>query len=246
MGRLFAQEKKPDCAAVIAAGGSSARMQGQDKLSAMLDGEPVLLRTLRVFETCDAISEIVIVTRESARESVTALCRTGGITKVRAVVPGGATRLASVYAGAFAVSKEAKLIAVHDGARPLVTETVIRGAIELARQHHAAEPAIPVKDTIKKVRNGAVEETPERAKLYAVQTPQVFDADLLKCALQNALDQGLEITDDAMAVEALGAAVYISPGDEENIKITTPGDLLLARAILDGRKGETHADRTRV
>ncbi len=230
------RKKQPFCAAVIAAAGSSVRMRGQNKIFALLDGEPVLVRTLRAFEENAAIAEIVVVVQREELEEAAGLCREYGFGKVKLVVPGGRTRLESVYAGVFSVSKKAELIAIHDGARPLVTDAVITGAIELAAVHHAAEPAVPVKDTIKKVRRGVVEETPERSVLYAVQTPQVFDADLIKGALQNALDRKLEITDDCMAVEAIGAAVWISPGDDENIKITTPADLVAAQAILRSRK----------
>lgn len=246
MSKLFSSKKRPMCSAVIVAAGQSTRMQGQDKIFALLDDMPVLLRTLKVFERNDGVAEIIVVVQDCALTMAADLCHQHGITKVKLIVPGGKTRLESVYAGVFNVSKQTQLIAIHDGARPLVTDAVIDRAIALAAIHHAAVPAVPVKDTVKKIHKGVVEETPARETLYAVQTPQVFDADLIKCALQNALDKQLPVTDDCMAVEALGAAVYVSAGDDENIKITLPADLVVARAILNSREEKEHADRTRV
>ena len=246
MGKFLFSKKQPACAAVIVAAGQSTRMQGQDKIFTVLNGIPVLARTLKAFERNAGIQEIVVVVRESALTAAAELCHSQGISKVKLVVPGGKTRLESVYAGVFNVSKQMQLIAIHDGARPLVTDAVIHQAIQLAAVHHAAVPALPVKDTVKIAQSGVVQETPLRDTLYAVQTPQVFDADLIKGALQNALDRRLPITDDCMAVEALGATVYLSPGDDENIKLTTPLDLVLAQAILNSREENCDADRTRI
>ena len=155
--------------------------------------------------------------------------------KMRMVVAGGETRTDSVMAGLAAVSDCTQLVAVHDGARPLVTDEVIRRAVSKAKKFAAAAPAVRVKDTIKVSTDGAVEETPDRSKLYAVQTPQVFDRDLLAAALQNAKEQEIAITDDCSAVEALGMPVQLTDGDEENLKITTPLDLELAALILRRR-----------
>ena len=151
------------------------------------------------------------------------------------VVAGGETRTDSVMAGLAAVSDCTQLVAVHDGARPLVTDAVICRAVSKAKKFGAAAPAVRVKDTIKVSTDGAVEETPDRSKLYAVQTPQVFDRDLLAAALQNAKEQEIAITDDCSAVEALGMPVQLTDGDEENLKITTPFDLELAALILRRR-----------
>ena len=152
------------------------------------------------------------------------------------VVPGGETRLGSVLAGLRAVSEQTQLVAVQDGARPLVSEKVISAAVVQAGRCGAAAPAVPVKDTIKVASGGTVVETPDRSRLFAVQTPQVFDVDLLRGALQNAQEKQLPVTDDCSAVEAIGKKVFLTEGSEENIKITTPLDLELAEAILRRRR----------
>ena len=139
--------------------------------------------------------------------------------------------------GMVAVSDKRGLVAIHDGARPLIETKTIESTVARARQYHAAAPAIPVKDTIKTAKEHFVVDTPDRSALYAVQTPQIFDYDLLRGALKNALDKNLPITDDCSAVEILGMSVYLCDGSEENIKITTPMDLILAKAILDRRNG---------
>ena len=131
-----------------------------------------------------------------------------------------------------------ELLAVQDGARPLVTPALIDRTVEAAAKCGAAAPAVPVKDTIKTVaEDGAVTGTPDRSTLRAVQTPQVFEADLLKAALQSALENEVPVTDDCSAVERLGKVVYLIDGNEENLKITTPVDLVIAEAILAEREG---------
>ena len=138
--------------------------------------------------------------------------------------------------GLEAVPEETELVAVHDGARPLVSPEVITKVILKAAKFGAAAPAIPVKDTIKVSKTGGVDETPDRKTLFAVQTPQVFDVELLRGALQNAKKKGLSLTDDCSAVEALGMTVLLTDGSEENIKITTPLDLEIAELILKRRE----------
>jgi 2-C-methyl-D-erythritol 4-phosphate cytidylyltransferase len=134
-------------------------------------------------------------------------------------------------------SPDVKLLAVQDGARPLVTTEVIERVIGAAIRCGAAAPAVPVKDTVKEVRDGgAVERTVDRSSLRAVQTPQVFDASLLKAALQDAVENRVPITDDCSAVERLGKVVFLVEGDEENLKITTPVDMIFAEAILRARE----------
>ena len=124
-----------------------------------------------------------------------------------------------------------KLIAIHDAARPFASENLIRTVILKAAETGAAAPAVPVKDTVKVAHNGVVESTPDRATLFAVQTPQVFDADLIRAALQKAMDDGAEITDDCSAVERLGMKVSLTEGEERNFKLTTPADLALAELL---------------
>ena len=183
-----------------------------------------------------AIASIVIVTREDLIRPISGLCR--DMSKVTAVVCGGSSRQESVHLGLNALPKGTKLAAVHDGARPLVSWQVIDRVVRAANTYGAAAPAVPVKDTIKTVaEDGAVTGTPDRSTLRAVQTPQVFETDLLKAALQSALENEVPVTDDCSAVERLGKVVYLIDGDEENLKITTPVDLVIAEAILAEREG---------
>ena len=226
--------KLKTCGAVIVAAGSASRMGGIDKVMAPLGGEPMIARTVRAFQECDAVSEIVIVTREDLILPITKL--TGNCEKVKAVVSGGKSRQESVSKGLSALSKEVKLAAIHDGARPLITWQLIDCCIRAANTYGAAAPAIPVKDTIKTVEGGIVMNTPDRSKLRAVQTPQVFDIDLLKGALLKAYQDGAEVTDDCSAVERLGMKIKIVEGDEKNLKVTTPMDLKIAEMLLEDMK----------
>ena len=222
------------CGAVIVAAGTASRMGGIDKVMAQLEGEPMILRTVRTFVKCDAIKEIVIVTRPDLIVPITNLCK--NFEKVIAVVAGGASRQESVQLGLNALTGKCKLVAVQDGARPLITEAVIDRTVRAAHTYGAAAPAIPVKDTIKVVRGGVVDHTPDRKTLNAVQTPQVFDFDLLRGALKKAKEDGAEVTDDCSAVERLGMSVKIVEGDERNIKVTTPMDLHIAKLLLEEMK----------
>ena len=219
------------CGAVIVAAGTASRMGGIDKVMAELGGEPMILRTVRAFQECDPISEIVIVTREDLVESITAL--TAEMDKVKAVVVGGKSRQESVSKGLNALSDKVKLAAIQDGARPFASWQMIDRVVRAANTHSAAAPAIPVKDTIKVVNGGVVTNTPDRKTLMAVQTPQVFDIALLRGALLKAWEDGAEVTDDCSAVERMGMSIKIVEGDERNIKITTPMDLKIAKLILE-------------
>ena len=222
------------CGAVIVAAGTASRMGGIDKVMAKLDGEPMIVRSVRAFQQCDAIREIVVVTRPELIVPIMDLCHE--FDKVRAVIVGGSTRPESVAVGLNALSDKAKLAAIHDGARPLITWSVIDRAVRAANTYGAAAPGIPVKDTVKSVTGGLVSETPERSLLRAIQTPQVFDTDLLRAALAKAAEDDAQITDDCSAVERMGMSVRIVEGDECNIKVTTPLDLKLAEAILEERQ----------
>ena len=219
------------CGAVIVAAGSASRMGGIDKVMAPLGGKPMVARTVAAFQSCDAIAEIVIVTRPDLIRPISALC--AGMDKVRAVVAGGSSRQESVGLGLNALSKDVELAAIHDGARPLITEAVIDRTVRAANSYGAAAPAVPVKDTIKVVKGGLVEKTPERATLHGVQTPQVFDFDLLRGALKKAQEEKAALTDDCSAVERLGMQVKIVEGDERNLKVTTPMDLKIAEMLLE-------------
>ncbi len=219
------------CGAVIVAAGSASRMGGIDKVMAPLRGEPMIVRTVRAFQSCDAIKEIIIVTREDLIRPISALC--ARMDKVKAVVAGGTSRQASVWLGLNALSQDVKLAAIHDGARPLISQAVIDRTVRAAHSYGAAAPAIPVKDTVKVVKSGLVFATPDRATLQAVQTPQVFDFDLLRGALRKAEEEKASLTDDCSAVERLGMSVKIVEGEERNLKITTPMDLKIAEMLLE-------------
>ena len=223
--------------AVVVAAGSARRMEGIDKVLTTLGELPVLVHTLRVFQQCPDIAEIVVVTREDLMVEVGSICQDFALTKVSKVIKGGKERIHSVQAGLREVREDAELIAIHDGARPLLPPDVLEEVLHRAAQTGAAAPAVAVKDTIKAVRDdGTVAETLDRAALRAVQTPQIFESALLKAALQAAVEGGIPITDDCSAVERLGKRVYLVEGDEENLKITTPVDLILAEAILQARE----------
>lgn len=219
------------CGAVIVAAGNASRMGGIDKVMAPLGGEPIILRTVRAFQNCEAIREIVVVTRTDLLVTLMDLC--ADFSKVRAVVVGGADRPASVQAGLNALSDKVRLAAIQDGARPLITDAVIDRTVRAAHTYGAAAPAVPVKDTVKVVKGGIVRGTPDRSTLQAVQTPQVFDVDLLRGALKKAAKNGTVITDDCSAVENIGMSVRIVEGDERNLKVTTPMDLQIARTLLE-------------
>ena len=222
------------CGAVIVAAGSASRMGGIDKVMAPLGGEPMILRTVRAFENCEAVKEIVIVTREDLMGPIAELC--SGFTKIRSVVQGGSSRQESVKLGLLALSKEVRLAAVHDGARPLVSGELIDKVIRAAHSYGAAAPAIPVKDTIKVFEGGFIAATPDRSTLRAVQTPQVMDRDLLLGALEKAEQEGIALTDDCSAVEHIGMRVRLVEGEERNLKVTTPLDLKIAELLLEEKK----------
>ena len=235
--KKFRDAQRPCCAALVAAAGSSSRMGGVNKLLQPLDGIPVLARTLTALQMARRIDEIVVAAREEDFLEISQLCRTYGITKCTKVIRGGESRAHSVLLAALEAGEGMELLAVQDGARPLVTPDLIDAVAEQAAQRGAAAPAVPVKDTIKAVRSdGTVAETLDRSVLRAVQTPQIFQRDLLKAALQAAIEGNIPVTDDCSAVERMGKRVYLVEGDEENLKITTPVDLILAEAILRDRE----------
>ena len=238
--KRFREAQRPRCTALVAAAGPTPRMGGINKLLQPLDGVPVLVRTLTALQRAGRIDEIVVAAREEDVVEISRLCRTYGITKCAKVVRGGESRTHSVLLAALEARPDAELLAVQDGARPLVTPELIDAVAEAAARTAAAAPAVPVKDTVKVVRaDGTVDRTLDRDALRAVQTPQIFEASILKAALQSALEAGAAVTDDCSAVERLGKRVYLVEGDEENLEITTPVDLLLAEAILKDREERT-------
>lgn len=227
---------RPLCGAVIAAAGNSSRM-GEDKLLLTLGEEPVLVHALRAFQEAAEISEIVVVTRQDLIVPVAQLCKDYGLAKVAKVVAGGETRTESVRLGILELTSDPELIAIHDGARPFVTGEIITQTVAAAKQYGSAAPAVPLNDTIKELDDtGLAVRTADREKLRAVQTPQIFQEGLIRAALQKALDDGAEITDDCAAVERLGMKVMLTQGSGENIKLTTPADLVTAQAIWEARQ----------
>lgn len=238
LSRLFHREGRthPCCAAVVPAAGSASRMQGIDKILTELDGIPVLARTLLALNDCPLIDEIVVVTREDLIAPIGSLCTDYSIHKVTKIVRGGKDRAESVSLGLKEVSEAAELVAIHDGARPFVSQEVLADVLMAAAKDHAAAPAVPVVDTIKVAHDGVVESTPDRSTLFAVQTPQVFDKDLITGALYKAMKEGIPLTDDCSAAEAIGVKVTLTAGSRENIKITTPIDLAMGEAIIQCRQ----------
>ncbi len=243
LSKLFKKkDNTPHCAAVIVAAGSSLRMRG-DKLMMELCHVPVLARTLLAFQQSPLVDEIIVVTRMEKIMDVADICKKYGVTKAKKVIRGGTSRMESALAGVSELSCGTNLIAIHDGARPLVTQDVISRAVYAARDYLAAVPAIPSVDTLKNVEDERVIATLDRECIMRVQTPQVFDADLIKGALTVAAAKALPITDDCSAIELMGVKVKAVEGDPNNIKLTTPNDMMLAEAILRDR-GDEYADRT--
>ena len=226
------------CTMVVVAAGSSTRM-GQDKMMLELDGKPLVINTLQALDLCPTIDEVILVTSADKVETLATECRKNMVRKVSKVIVGGATRTQSALAGVCEADKRARLIGIHDGARPFVTWDMVQELVHNAYCYHAAAPAIPVKDTIRIAENNVGVSTPSRSNTFAIQTPQIFDADLIKGALTAAVASGANYTDDCAAVEAMGVSVRLTKGSEDNIKLTTPMDLALARMIVDKRKGRT-------
>lgn len=244
MGKLFAKLRKsvkekvhPHCAAIVPAAGRSARMGGEDKMFSQLCGVPVLARTLTALDQAVLVDEIVVAVQPEKLEEVAALVSRTGIRKPIRVVEGGANRAESVLLAALEASEETEFLAIHDGARPLILPEQVDEMIRLGQRTYAVAPALPVTDTVKVAdMQGVVQSTPDRKTLFAVQTPQVFQANILKAALQSAVNDGAALTDDCSAVERLGKEVYLAAGWKENIKITTPEDLTVAEALLRERE----------
>lgn len=237
--KLFQTKEKaapPFCAAVVAAAGSSRRMEGRDKLFEPLGGTPVLARTLSALERSSRVNEIIVVTRRERLLEVGELCRVFGISKATKVIVGGDSREKSVLCGLMEVSPQAELIAIHDGARPFAGPDLIDAVIGRAEEIGAAVPAVKLRDTVKAAARGMVESTPPRESLVAVQTPQVFQAALIKAATQKAVEESWPVTDDCGAVERLGMRVALVEGLPENIKLTTPADFAMAEGILSWKE----------
>lgn len=223
-------------AIIVAAGGSTRMGSSDSKQFIALSGKTVIERTLTTFQHCGLIKEIVVVCREQDCERIREIAGKNAFSKVRAVVKGGDSRAHSVKNGISAANPRAEYYAIHDGARPLVTVEEIERVVEAAFDTGAATLGTTVTDTIKIV-NGydVIERTPLRSQLRAVQTPQVFETELYTFAIENAGDSLEGFTDDCSLIEKMGGEVKVVKGSKENIKLTTPFDILIAESIIHAR-----------
>jgi 2-C-methyl-D-erythritol 4-phosphate cytidylyltransferase len=221
--------------AIIVAGGSSQRM-GFDKLFASIAGGPVITHAIRAFERAASISEIVVVAREQWHDEIRKIASSAGFKKIRAIVPGGERRQDSVRAGLGRIDRDAKYVAVHDAARPLITPEQIQRAFEQCRVHAAAALAQPVNDTLKRAdADLLVVDSVDRHQLYAMQTPQIFERKLIEDAYDDLYAKNDSVTDEVSAVERLGHKIVLVLNDDFNFKITYPHDLPIAEFILQQR-----------
>ena len=217
---------------MVAAAGGSTRM-GQPKQHIMLGQHPVLIHTLLALQQVEAVDEIVLIARSEDIPHFTALAAEAGVTKLRTAVPGGDTRQQSVANGLAALPACATLVGVHDGARPLVTADTVTAVIETAAHTGGAAVAVPVKETLPRTDpDGYITDTPDRQTLWRVQTPQVFDRAALCAAMEAAIAAGADYTDDCQLMEAAGHRIRLVPGLDTNLKLTTPEDIRLAKALM--------------
>ena len=219
--------------AIVVAAGKASRMGDVDKAFLTLGSRPVVAHALAAFERCPDVTEVVLVVRKDQLSAADSAVRMFGLRKVRRIVQGGTTRLASVRAGIAAANPDTTYFAVHDGARPAVPVALIRDCVASARKFGSGVAAAKITDTVKSVnRAGAIEKTLDRDPLWAAQTPQVFRADLLRKALEKVDDKDASVTDESAAVERLGESVRIVESKEPNPKITYPGDVGIVARLL--------------
>lgn len=221
--------------AILVAAGDSRRM-GFDKLSAIIAGKPVIAHTVRAFECAGCVSEIIVVAREDRVGEIKAIVDDEYFKKVQSIVPGGKHRQDSVRAGLDHLEPDAKYVAVHDAARPLITPEQIERVFEQCRIHAAATLAEPISDTLKYADTELFVTGPvDRHQLYAMQTPQVFERQLIEDAYRAVYAEQISVTDEVSAVERLGRKVILVPNQDLNFKITYPRDLALAEFVLTQR-----------
>ncbi len=224
---------KNSCCAIIVAAGNAQRMNSAiNKQFLEISDKPILAYTLEVFDCCSAIDEVIVVAKSTEIVDVANLVSEYKIKKVKNIICGGDTRQASVYAGLMAVTDH-EFVAIHDGARPFVKCETIEKVVNSAYQYSSAAVGVRVTDTIKRCdKDGFILETVDRTPLIAIQTPQVFNKNIIIGAHKYAMDNNLQITDDCMAIEAIGGKIKLVEGYYTNIKITTQSDLLVGEAIL--------------
>ena len=231
--------KKSAAAVIVAAGGSTRMGEGVDKQLVTVGGMPVLARSIAAFENTPGIGYIIVVASKESRAAYEKLISDCGFKKVRRVVTGGATRRESALRGVDALDEDTDFVAIHDGARCLVTPEMIVRVLDTAKRTGAASAGAPVKDTIKQVSVfNIVENTPDRDRLWAASTPQIFKAGLYRAAAYYAEKEGAEATDDNALLERLGGKVTMVDCGYTNIKITTPEDVIVAEALLAAREGD--------
>ena len=224
--------------AIIPAAGDGRRMGGVKKPYIDLAGRSLLVRTLSVFQQCPLINEIIlVVAKGDEQRCVRDAIIPHALDKARHVIAGGSTRQESVFNGLRELSSDTGIVVVHDCARPFVTQGIITNTVRAAEKWGAATAAIPVKNTIKRSDSESfIAETLDRKQLWSIQTPQAFRYDILLLAHHKAIEDGTHATDDAALVERLDHRVRLVMGASENVKITTPGDLIIARAIVESRE----------
>lgn len=239
MGRM----KQVYAGAVIAAGGMAQRMQGVNKQILKIEGVPVLVRSIRALAAIPDIREMVVVARRELFEQIEGWKQEYHLPDFR-LTEGGATRQQSVFNGVGCLSEQVEYLVIHDGARPFADRQLIDRCLQSAIEHQAATAAVPVKDTIKQAADdGSIADTPDRSRLYLTQTPQIFKAKLYLQAAKQAQEAGLDFTDDCQLMEHLGYRVWLAQGDYRNIKITTPEDIVIARAIAESMEGEAEMEQ---
>jgi 2-C-methyl-D-erythritol 4-phosphate cytidylyltransferase len=223
--------------ALIIAGGKGQRMQSPTaKQFLLLGGEPILARTIAVFEACPVVDEILVIAPHDEMAKVqTDIVEKYQYKKVLKVVRGGRRRQQSVWNGLRAIKSDCSWVVVHDGVRPLITPQLIEAGLREAQQTGAAIVAVPARDTVKRLAPGGKLQTLPREEIWLAQTPQIFEFSLLCKAHQKASQEKFSGTDDASLVERLGLEVSLIPGDYENIKITTPEDLTIAESLIKRR-----------
>jgi 2-C-methyl-D-erythritol 4-phosphate cytidylyltransferase len=222
-------------AAIIVSAGKGRRFAGEKKKQFfLLAGKPILCHTLDQFETCPSIDFIqLVVGRDDMDYTLKEIVEAHGYRKISKIVPGGKVRQESVRNGIETLPDEVDIVVIHDGVRPFVTHRMIEESIQTARRFKAAVVAMPVKETIKMARpDRTILKTLDRESLWQIQTPQTFQADVIRRAYRRAAEEGFIGTDDASLVERIGIKVYILSGSYDNIKITTPEDLMLASLLL--------------
>ncbi|WP_432667367.1 2-C-methyl-D-erythritol 4-phosphate cytidylyltransferase [Wukongibacter baidiensis] len=226
--------------AIILAAGRGTRMKAEmNKQYLLLKGSPIIAHTISVFEKSPLIDEIILVINENDVD----VCKKNilkkyNFKKVKKVIIGGKERQRSVYNGILEADEKSEILLIHDGARPIVSEQIIERCIKGAKEYGAVSAGVPIKETIKIMKaDRFVDFTPKRENVWITQTPQAFKTDIIKKAHEMAIEEDILGTDDAMLIEHMGKKVKMVEGDYENIKITTPEDLITVEAILSHKRG---------